>query len=270
MPEGDTLKKIQLRLNETIVQKSIREFYSSDPAIARVDFIGHSIRAVNARGKHLLIYFSHGYVIHTHLGREGRWRIRPLSEKSKYHSKMIVAITTDSWFAVCENAPIGEVMTEWELQHHPLLSNLGPDILEPGIELESIVNNLLRAGNVELGENLLDQRICAGIGNIYKSEILFLEQLDPFQRTDNYSSKQLLSLIENTRRWMRRNIAPGIRRTHWGHRTVKWVYKRAGQHCMKCDQPIRMRRQGLQQRSTYFCAHCQNVPENQWELTSNG
>ena len=217
MPEGDTLKKIQLRLNETILEEVVQDFYSSDPAIGRIDFIGHHVRAVHARGKHLLIYFSHGYVIHTHLGREGRWRIRPVSEKTKYHSKTTVAITTNSWFAVCENAPIGEVVTEWALQHHPLLSKLGPDILEPGVKLEGIVTGLLKSGAVELGENLLDQRICAGIGNIYKSEILFLEQLDPFQRTDKYSAEQLLSLIENTRRWMRRNIAPGIRRTHWGH-----------------------------------------------------
>ena len=101
-------------------------------------------------------------------------------------------------------------------------------------------------------------RIAAGIGNIYKSEVLFLERVNPFARVASLPDEVLRTLLRTARRQMRRNVGTAERRTtHGGNRSALWVYDRARQPCARCGTPIRRVLQGPHARSTYWCPACQ-------------
>ncbi|MEE2786811.1 MAG: DNA-formamidopyrimidine glycosylase family protein [Myxococcota bacterium] len=258
MPEGDTILKIAHRLTKTCVGQRIVRFESRTPTVQRDDLVGRLVVGAEARGKHLLIRLEGDLIFHTHLGREGRWRLHP-QRTDRRLSRFGTMLSVPGWDAVCDGAPTAEWLSQWQLAKHPHLSRLGPDILSPNFPVADVVTHLLNRPNRPLGVSLLDQQICAGIGNIYKSEMLFLAGLDPFAPVHAFDSEVLGDLLRRTRTWMRRNLNTGRRRTRWHDRGVKWVYMRAGDHCLKCDTMIDMKRQGPQQRSTYYCPHCQGV-----------
>ena len=259
MPEGDTIRKIADRLRACLQGQMVTAFVSVDPSLGPCELTGKQISKVESRGKHLLIFFDSDTVLHTHLGREGRWRLRPAPDQQGIHPQTRARIETRQWIAICELAPVAELLTPWSLRHHPTLAALGPDILSDQFDIEEASRRIVSNARICIAESLLDQRLCAGIGNVYKSEALFLEQIDPFLWSEQLSLTACVRLLQTTRKWMRRNLSPGIRRTRWGQHAVKWVYKRAGQHCLKCDDIVKMARIGRQGRSTYFCPTCQQL-----------
>jgi endonuclease-8 len=100
----------------------------------------------------------------------------------------------------------------------------------------------------------------AGIGNVYKSETLFLCGLSPFARVPSLSDEALYRLLATARDLMRRNLGPGIRRTRSAHSAERlWVYRRAGKPCLRCATPILRRLQGDQARATFWCPRCQSA-----------
>jgi hypothetical protein len=127
----------------------------------------------------------------------------------------------------------------------------GRDCAERGYLLLPVAEQELRAGHADE----------AGIGNVYKSETLFLEKVSPFVSVGSLDDATLERVLKRARDLMRRNLIPGPRRTTFGSfaGNKHWVYDRSGQHCLKCDSKIGMRRQGSLQRSTYFCPECQRV-----------
>ena len=258
MPEGDTIRKIAHRMMQTCVGQRIIRFESRTPTVHRDDLVGRLVEDAEARGKHLLIYLEGDLIFHTHLGREGRWRLQR-QRADRRLNRVGTMLSVRGWDAVCDGAPIAEWLSPWQLAKHPLLANLGPDILSPKFDVDDAIQRLLANTGQPLGVALLNQRVCAGIGNIYKSEMLFICGLNPFSTVDSFTHDELEMLLSRTRRWMRRNLDAGRRRTRWLDRGTKWVYTRAGEHCLKCDTLIEMKRQGPRQRSTYFCPHCQGV-----------
>ncbi|MFY0532322.1 Fpg/Nei family DNA glycosylase [Nannocystis pusilla] len=261
MPEGDTLHKVAARL-QVMVGQTVTRFESVIPELA---LVGRTITTVEARGKNLLIWFDGTHALYTHLRMEGSWHLyQPNSPWRKPATAARAVIATESWLAVCFNAPTVEWLSAWELEHHPVLSALGPDLLGPDASDQPIAEALqrLRADpRRPLGEAILDQRIVAGLGNVYKSELLFMERLDPFKPVGDYDDPTLLRLLEAGRKWLRRNlVGAGPRKTRWDvGRANTWVYNRSGELCPRCNTPIAMRRQGTLGRTTYYCPRCQQA-----------
>ena len=108
----------------------------------------------------------------------------------------------------------------------------------------------------------MNQQLVAGIGNVYKSEILFMNRLDPFKPVSAYDDETLLTSLRTSRRYMRRNLE-GPRRKFRGSTLGDrlWAYRRKDTPCLECGTPIAMRRQGETARSTYYCPRCQGVDQ---------
>jgi endonuclease VIII len=257
VPEGDTLHRIARRLGQALGGREILRFESPEPALERLCNLGYTVQQVEARGKHLLIYFDDGNILHTHLRREGSWRLYRAGESSKAGSRTVAVLAAAEWEAVCYGAPTAEVLTEWSLKSHPALSCLGPDLLAESFRLDEMLARLRRAPKQSIGVALLDQRNCAGIGNVYKSEVLFMESVHPMIRVESLSDQRLVAILRCARKWLLRNLSAGRRRTRWGPGPGCWVYRREGQRCLRCDATVSMLRQGPKRRSTYFCPRCQ-------------
>ena len=140
---------------------------------------------------------------------------------------------------------------------HRHLKLLGPDVLSECLPLDEIILRFRAFPELPIGVAVMDQRLCTGIGNIYKSELLFMEGIDPRHPVGRLTDDQLRRLMTQCRTWMRRNLGRGRRRTRWEPGPSHWVYGRSGEHCLRCDQLVHMVRQGQSGRSTYFCSSCQ-------------
>ncbi|MGH7285891.1 MAG: zinc finger domain-containing protein, partial [Polyangiaceae bacterium] len=137
----------------------------------------------------------------------------------------------------------------------------GPDILAPGFDAGEAASGLVARGERPIGEVVMDQTVIAGIGNIYKSESLYIARIDPFASTEALGVERVRTLLAHARRIMQRNLASGssMRTTRIGAGGRLWVYKRSSEPCFTCGDRIRMLRQGMQKRSTYYCPTCQKV-----------
>ncbi|HZF55316.1 MAG TPA: DNA-formamidopyrimidine glycosylase family protein [Polyangiaceae bacterium] len=307
MPEGDTIHRAAQTLSKAIGGKIIRRARSPLPAIAKgaESLAGRSIEAVEAHGKHLLIRFDDGRALHSHMRMTGSWHIyRPGEAWQKPERAARFVIETDDFVAVCFNAPVVDLVRTIPRQAEPPrapgeaaspsgserppavdvplrsrmgrslggaadLERLGPDLLKEGFDKAEAMRRLRGRQGTPIGEAVLDQSAIAGIGNIYKSETLFVCRVNPFAPVDSLSDEALDKLIETARELMSKNLRPGPRITRLktglggpgaGRGSRYWVYKRSGDPCLVCGSPVRMRRQGISARSTYFCPRCQGVP----------
>ena len=275
MPEGDSLFKVAAMLR-CLVDGEVIELRSPLPGMAdAVDQAsGMRVAATEARGKNLLIWLAPAeggdatHAIYTHLRMTGSWHLyREDSDWQKPLHRLRVGLEVccvdgERWHAVCFSAPVVEWLSAFAVRQHRVLSTLGPDILSDVLDVPGIVARLRVDGRRALGDAIMDQRLVAGIGNVYKSELLFIERLDPFAPVADIDDETLARLITTARTWMQRNLGPGRRRTRWdagGRRT--WVYDKSGEPCGHCGEPIRMTRQGDMGRSTYYCPRCQGVGE---------
>lgn len=262
MPEGDTLHKIAVTLTRALVGRTLTAVESPLPQVARAGLAGRTVTAVEARGKNLLIRFDDGRTLYSHLRMTGSWHlVRPGEAPRKPWRFMKVALVTPEISAVCFSAPTVEVLAARAEARHPVLANLGLDILAPDFDPAAAAERLARAGAAPIGEALMDQRLVAGIGNVYKSELLFLHKLSPWTQAAALPPEARLALMRDAQTWLRRNVA------YRGPRTTRvaltgprvWVYGRSGEPCLVCGGPVAMRRQGTSGRSTYYCARCQGV-----------
>lgn len=204
---------------------------------------GRTVRAVEARGKHLLIGFADGLVLHTHMRMTGAWRFLPPGQA--WNGRIRAFLECEDVTAVCFGAPLVEVVREGREG----LQRLGPDLLAAEIDLSAIVARARSAGSPPLGELLLDQRVAAGIGNIHRCEALWRCRLDPW-RTD-YSDADLERLYEDARAGLKASVAE--------RRPRAAVYGRTGRPCPRCGASVRSRQQGLEApRRTYWCPGCQS------------
>jgi endonuclease-8 len=160
--------------------------------------------------------------------------------------------------AVCFSAPEVELLSASEAARHAGLERLGPDLLGSDFDEAEAMGRLRAAGGRSIADALLDQTIVAGIGNVYKNEVLFLERVSPFDTVASLHDETLRRLLQTARRQMRRNLGTGRRRTtDGGHAGALWVYERAGRPCARCGTPIRRALHGEHARSTYWCPTCQ-------------
>jgi endonuclease-8 len=219
---------------------------------------GERIEAVEARGKHLLIRFSGGRALRTHLRMSGSWHLyRPGEPWRRPRRGARAVITTDEAVAVCFHAPEVEVLDGGAAARGGRAALLGPDLLDPEVDLSEVVERWRTRPDQPVGVTVMRQTLAAGIGNVYKSEVLFLSGVDPFTPTGSLDEETLREIAEIARREMLRNLSGGPRRTRPGPGSPLWVYGRSGRPCLRCGTTVRMRRQGPDGRSTYFCPTCQ-------------
>ena len=259
MPEGDTILRAARTLSRALQGGQLLSFRS--PLIV-ADLAGRTVERVNARGKHLLIHFDDGRALHSHMRMTGSWHLyRPGERWQKPERLARAVLETKDFVAVCFNAPLVELLSEAEVARHPALSRLGRDLLRPEFEAAAAAARLRERGSTPIGEALLDQTALAGIGNIYKSETLFVCRVNPFIPVARVSPRDLDRVVAQARSLMSASVEGTSRRTRerpGGPRY--WVYRRSGQPCFVCGGPIRMRRQGDAGRSTYWCPRCQAAP----------
>jgi len=247
MPEGDSLhraaRRLQVLVGERVAVETPHPRAATALAAERLD--GRRLEAVEAVGKNLLLSFEGGLVLRSHLRMSGRWQV--LERGAERHGKPWLVLTGAEREAVLWNGPVLELTTRGTRR-------LGPDILAEPPDLTGMVARL-RAGHQgrELGDALLDQRLVAGIGNVWKAESLWRAQLSPWLRLDQVSDEELLRVLGEAARLMRAALD--------GKGGKRLVYRRAGRPCPRCSAPIRSRGQGDDNRTAYWCPGCQRGEE---------
>lgn len=260
MPEGDTIHRAAATLRPALVGQPLERFDAPrlPPPFPEP---GVDVTSVEARGKHLLIRFGDGHVLHTHLRMTGSWHLyRPGERWQRSRRAVRAVVAVPDAVAVCFDAPVVELLDDAALLRHPGLQRLGPDLCLPDPDLDEAVRRFaaLPAPDAPVVTALLDQRVAAGIGNVYASELCFLERVHPTTPVHAVPAPVRRALLERGGILLRRNLAT-VRRT-----TVPnapdgslWVYGRAGQACRRCGTPIEADRIGEHARITYWCPACQ-------------
>lgn len=268
MPEGDTVYRAATVLRRALVGGTVSGFHSDVPqvvrAAARASVIGRAVSAVETKGKHLFIRFGDApddLVLRSHLGMQGSWHIyRPGEPWQRPERQARVVIESERYVAPCFNAPTVELRTARELAADAQLAALGPDAMSDGFDVDDAVRRLRARSDRAIGVALLDQRALAGVGNVFKSELLFLRRISPFQQVAELDDIQLRGLADEAHRQLVANRGGGTRVTRPGaprHQTL-WIYGRAGKPCRICGTTVRLQRQGDAGRTTYYCPTCQH------------
>jgi endonuclease-8 len=254
MPEGDSIFRAAGMLNRALAGGTVTRFESVFSKVARAGEAlavrGRTIERVDARGKHLLIWFSGDVVLRTHMRMHGSWHLyargarwrRPLSD-------MRIVIGTPDHEAVAFNVPVAELTSGRDLERDPSVRNLGPDILTDTFEAVEAARRVEGTPDIAIADALLNQQAIAGIGNIFKCEALFASGVDPFTRVADLSREDIARIIEKARRLMRASIA----RTRMDFS----VYGRGGRPCRRCGTVIARRKEQNDSRVTYWCPRCQ-------------
>jgi len=260
VPEGDTLYKAAARLKPALEGHVLVRFEA--PRLrGDAPGLGERITSVEARGKHLLVHFAGCLTLRTHLRMTGSWHVYREGErwqKAAYLARAVVGADS-GWLGVCFQAPVVE--TYHRSGHEPTaLATLGPDLCLPGAVGAGVIDLVLERATqlapaaTTLGEALLDQRIAAGIGNVYKSEACFAVGIDPGTQLEQVGEATRRRVWSMAARQLQANLGHAGRRTHPAGLAV---YGRRGQPCRRCGTPVRMTRHGDQARSTYWCPTCQ-------------
>ncbi len=258
MPEGDTIHRVANRLRPALAGRPLVRL-DAPRAVGRRPPPGTTVTAVEAVGKHLLIRFADGAILRTHLRMTGSWHLYRTGERWQKPAHLTRALVeVPGWVAVCFSAPV--VVLEHERTGGSEIQHLGPDLTRDDVDDAAIDACLDRLATLagpgdEIGPVLLDQRIACGVGNVYKSEVLWACAVDPTTPVAALDVDTRRRLLATAARMLRANVlTPGGRTTHEAGLAV---YGRRGQPCRRCGTPIRMRRQGEQARSTYWCPTCQ-------------
>lgn len=251
MAEGDTVLRAARRIDRALGGEEI-EVSAPSPRgrMAQVERLdGRRLEKVEARGKNLLLHFG-DLVLHSHLGMNGSWHVhqRGTAWRKPAFSAWII-LRGDGAEAAQFGGPTLRVLSTAAARRDPWLVGLGPDILAPELDLHASVRSLRRDPQRELGDALLDQRLLAGIGNIFKSEACFAARLDPWRRVEDLSDEDLERVVLAAREQMLDAVAKEGRHAFA-------VYK-ARRPCPNCGGPIKSRGQGDANRTTYWCPHCQ-------------
>lgn len=265
MPEGDTIFRTAEVLRAALVGRRITAARAQpQPGLRRVPdlsrVIGGTVVSVEARGKHLLIGFDNGLTMRSHLRMTGSWhRYRPGEPWRRPVRQASAILETAESVAIAFNTPVVELLTDADLRRSPPLTALGPDLLSRSFDAGEALRRLRERSREELGNALLDQRAVAGIGNVYKSEVAFLEGLDPWALVGSFEDDALMGVLRTARRLLQANTRGGARVTTESPARGQglWVYGRAGRPCRRCGTTIQVRRQGKLARLTFWCPRCQ-------------
>ena len=245
MPEGDTIHRTAARLRVLVGERV--EAGSPNPralatGVARI-LDGRRLDSVDAVGKNLLLRFEGGVVLRSHLRMSGRWRVEPRARLPRRRGQPWLVLRGRDWEASQWNGPVlrlddGHART------------LGPDLVAPGTRCEEIVSALRRADQSRLvGEALVDQRLVAGIGNMWLAETLWQARVSPWASLADVDDDGLGRALEWAQAAMRSAIE--------GRRARRSVYRKAGRGCPRCGDPIHSHGLGDANRTAHWCPACQ-------------
>jgi endonuclease-8 len=255
VPEGDTVWLAAQRMNTALAGATLVRGEFRLPQLATLDLSGAGVREVVPRGKHLLIRLADDRTLRTHFRMDGSWHIYRPGTKWRggpaYDIRVVLA--TSDW--ECVGYRLHDVEIVPTADEGRLVGHLGPDVLGPDWNLDEALRRLREHPDEQIGVAILDQRNLAGIGNVYKAEVLFLRGLSPWQPAGKVTD--LGALAELARRLLEAN------KERFGHITTgsmrrgeeHWVYGRRGKPCRRCGTPVRSA--GQDDRVTYWCPSCQ-------------
>ncbi|HEX4321605.1 MAG TPA: DNA-formamidopyrimidine glycosylase family protein [Acidobacteriaceae bacterium] len=280
MPEGDTIFRTARALTRAIAGKLITRFDSGYAQLTQANdqapFTGQTITQIEARGKWLLIHFSSGNILATHMLMSGSWHIyRPGEPWQDKPSNARIVIETEDYLAVGFRIPIARMYTAESLLRDKKIPRTDRDVLSSSFDAANAVKRLMARSRDELGDALLRQDVLAGVGNVFKSEICFLLGLSPFRKIETISQKQAKEIVATAQKLLAANVledstdlivtysGKNRRTTHSGEPGQSlWVYGRKNEPCRKCGTPIQRAIQGPNARSTYWCPACQPLPND--------
>ncbi len=262
MPEGDTVHRIARILSRELVGRTVAELELRDRG-RMAELADREVLGVEPLGKHLFLHLEGGWSVRVHLGMNGRWRRLHVRQRRPPRPALVLVVGETAY--VCEGAYRADPVRTAAARRHPKVARLGPDLLAEPPEIDEAVRRATRPGHAgrQVGDLLLDQRVAAGIGNVYKSEVLFECGIHPRTRMADLTDAEVRSIFETAARLMRLNLLTR-RRTHVPLRRRPtpssqrlWVYGRAGEPCLDCGGAVERFLQGDMARSTYFCPTCQ-------------
>ena len=274
MPEGDSIYRAARSLNRVLAGHAVIRFETAYAHLDRVNvdtpLVGRTIDKVVSAGKHLLMYFSGDLILRTHMRMSGSWHLYRHGEQWwRGPQAMRVRIDTADWVAVAFNVPVAEFVTARQLETRDPVSQLGPDLLAATFDRDEAVRRIITSGPRPIALTLLDQRIVAGIGNVYKSEVLFMSGVHPETPSSAVPVATLERLLDIARGVLKDNVFEGTAPRIQTYRSLRqwnpasehdesvWVYGRRGKPCRQCGSPIEMKKMGVEARSTYWCPTCQ-------------
>jgi endonuclease VIII len=279
MPEGDTIFRTARAMGRALTGKPVTGFRSTYALLTRFNedtpLAGQVVERVESRGKWLLIRFSGGGTLATHMLMSGSWHIyRPGDRWQKPASQMRIVLETREYQTVGFMVPVARMHTDRSLARDRHIPPPGADVLSRDFDPAGGATRLRRCANEEVGDVLLHQEVLAGVGNVFKSEVCFVEGINPFCRVAALSDAQVDALVRTARRLAAANILEdsantivtyrGQNRRTTNHSRPEdnlWVYGRKGAPCRRCGDPIRGRIQGPDARVTFWCQTCQPMPD---------
>jgi endonuclease VIII len=279
MPEGDTLFRTARALSRALAGKPITGFRSTYPMLTRfhddTPLTGQFVERVESRGKWLLIHFSGGATLATHLLMSGSWHIyRPGERWQQPRVNMRIVIENSEYLAVGFRVPVAQMHTAQSLARDRRIPQPVLDVLSAEFDAQAAARRLLACAREEVADVLLHQEVLAGVGNVFKSEICFVTGINPFCRVADLTQAQAAALIAAAQKLVAANVLEDSgdtivtfrgsqrRTTHQSDPSESlWVYGRKGEPCRRCAGPIRRRIQGPDARVTFWCARCQLMPD---------
>ena len=265
-------------MGRALIGKPVTVFRSTYPLLTRFDddapIAGQTVERIEPRGKWLLIYFSGGGVLVTHLLMNGSWHIYRHGERwQQPRQNMRIVIENSEYVTVGFRVPVAEMHTAQSVERDRRIPQPAKDVLNAEFDTEAAARRIVACGSEEIGDVLLHQEVLAGVGNVFKSEICFVCGVDPFAKVAALRGEQVSALIGAARKLIAANVQVdsgdtivtyGGRWRRTTHATDPgdslWAYGRAGEPCRKCGESIRMRKQGPEARVTFWCARCQPMP----------
>jgi endonuclease VIII len=267
MPEGDTIFRTATVLRRALAGRVVTGLELTaakvTPAAARRHVVGGTVKAVESNGKHLMITFTtdgEDVVLHTHMRMTGVWHVYRAGERWRFAPlKARVVIKTEEYVAPCVSPPIVELLTARELSLHPVVPELGPDMLADHFDVGEALRRLRAQPERDIATALLDQRTLSGVGNEFKNEVLFLTRTWPWTPVADLDDEKLHQILQRSRDLMRRNLGGGPRRTRFAldPRQTVWVQERTGLPCYECATPIEWGYHRSEFRKSWFCPSCQ-------------
>ncbi|MGH3983972.1 MAG: DNA-formamidopyrimidine glycosylase family protein [Pseudonocardiaceae bacterium] len=260
MPEGDTVYLAAKRMTAALSGKRLTRGELRHPQLAEHDLSGLTVLGVPSVGKHMFTRFDDGRSLHTHFRMDGTWHLYRPGQRWRRPGHQARAVLTTQ-----ERVAVGFLLHDMAIvatqDEHHLVGHLGPDLLKPDWDDNdaAVAAQRLRGHpGVELGLALLDQRIMAGIGNLYKTEMCFLLGVSPWIPVRDIDPDVVVALAR------RLLLANGDRPEQsttgeLARGKQHWVYERSGKPCRRCAGSVIRAVQGndLYARNTYYCPRCQ-------------
>jgi endonuclease VIII len=261
-------------LHRVLARNAVTRFETAYAHLDRINvdtpIVGRTVERVESAGKHILMHFSGDLILRTHMRMNGSWHIyRPGERWQSPARDMRIVIETADWVAVAFRVHDAEFVRASDVERRTPVGRLGPDLLSASFDAEEARQRIRALHDQPIANVLLDQRALAGIGNVYKSEVLFLAEVHPDTFVASVDEATLRNIIAIARRLLLENVVErpgpamvtyrGFRRTTGRMKAEDrlWVYRRGGRPCRKCGTPIASRKSGDAARVTYWCPQCQ-------------